>query len=73
MPLELDFEPPDEEERLPLDALPEEDRLPPDERLTDDRLRELEPVEPALAEDEREVELVLRLVLGEAPARFDAE
>jgi hypothetical protein len=52
----LDFELPDEDERLPLEARPEEDRLPLDDRLADALLRELEADEPALAEEDRDVE-----------------
>ena len=78
--LPLDFELPDEDERLPLDALPEEDRLPLDERLAVARLRELGADEPALAEEDRDVEPerlpTLPRVLLEpewAPARLDPD
>jgi hypothetical protein len=52
----LEFELLDEDERLPLEARPEEDRLPLEERLAEARLRELEAEEPALAEEDRDVD-----------------
>jgi hypothetical protein len=56
VPLPLDFDFPEEDERLPVEDLPEEDRLPLDERLAEARLRELDAVEPALVEVDRDVE-----------------